>query len=127
MTDSKPTLIWALYLAGIAAVLTPFIAIVFAYMWKGTAGADARAEYETQIRVFWRCGMGWLAAFVLMAVSLTIELQYDAAGVATESGIPTFFAIGLLVAIATQLWFTVRALVGLIKCFMKPSAPMATA
>ena len=127
MTDNKPTLVWALYTAGIAAILTPFIAVGLAYLWRGKADADSRAQYDTQIKVFWRCGLGWLAAFVIMAVSLTVDLQYDANGVATEAGIPLMFSVGILVGIAAQIWFTIRSLWGLIKSFSAPAAPMATA
>ena len=37
MTDNKPALIWALFFGGVIIVFTPFIGIVFAYMWKGAA------------------------------------------------------------------------------------------
>ena len=121
MTDSKPTLVWALYVASIVAIITPFIAIIFAYIWRGKADAYARAIYDTQIRVFWRCGLMWLIAIVIMAIGVTTDTS------PVGSGISALFTVGLLVAMAAQLWFTVRSIIGLVKCLMTPSAPMATA
>lgn len=121
MTDTKPTLVWALYLAGIAAVLTPFIAVGLAYAWRRKADAQARAQYDTQIRVFWRCGAIWLGALVLMVLGFVTDTQ------PVGSGTPLLFNLGLLVGIVAQLWFTARSLVGLIKCFITPATPMAAA
>ncbi|WP_147110313.1 hypothetical protein [Tateyamaria sp. syn59] len=121
MKDNKPTLVWALYSAGIAAILTPFIAVALAYIWRGKAEAPARMQYDTQIKVFWRCGLIWLIAFAVMVVGVVTDTS------PAGSGMSTLFAVGLLIALAGQLWFTVRSLIGLVKCFTTPSAPMATA
>ena len=121
MTDNKPTLVWALYVASIIVTLTSFIGVIFAYMWRGKADAQARAIFDTQIRVFWRCGLIWLIAIVIMAVGVTTD------NTPVGSGISTLFAIGLLIGIGGQLWFTVRSIIGLVKRLMAPSAPMATA
>ena len=121
MTDNKPTLIWALYFGGLIAVFTPFIGVVFAYMWKGKADPASRAEFDKQIKVFWRCAQVWLVAVVLMGVAVSM----DSAPVG--SGVPTMFLIGVLVGIVGQFWFYGRSAFGLAKLLRNGQPSVATA
>ncbi|MEO0693714.1 MAG: hypothetical protein AAFY90_12670 [Pseudomonadota bacterium] len=121
MTDNKPTLIWALYFGGLIAVFTPFIGVVFAYMWKGKADPASRAEFEKQIKVFWRCAQVWLVAVVLMGVAVSMD------NTPVGSGVPTMFLIGVLVGIVGQFWFYGRSAFGLAKLLRNGQPTVATA
>ncbi len=121
MTDNKPSLVWALYIAGFLIFFTPFIGIVFAYMWKGKADAAARAEHELQIKVFWRCANIWLAAFVLMVGAFALDTT------PVGSGVPMLFSIGFLVGIVGQIWFYGRSAYGLAMSLRNGQPKMAAA
>ncbi|MEL7261603.1 MAG: hypothetical protein AAGK69_09505 [Pseudomonadota bacterium] len=121
MTDNKPALIWALFFGGIIIVFTPFIGIVFAYMWKGKADAATRAAFEKQIKVFWRCAQAWLVAVVLMGTALVMD------DTPVGSGIPLMFSIGVLVGVVGQFWFYGRSAFGLAKSLRGGQPKMATA
>ena len=117
MKDNNTTLIWSLYVAGLAALLTPFIGVGIAYGKRRKADAAARAVYDRQIAVFWRCGLIWLIAFGLMILALITDTR------PVGSGTPLLFSIGVLLGIAGQLWFYGRSAVGLVQSFRTPRGP----
>ena len=106
-SKTKTVIIWALYAASIAAILTTFIGIALAYVWRrGDPGS--RAVYDKQIRRFWTAGMGWavgIAVIVLAAITDTAP---------AGSGMPLLGNIGLLIVIATQIWFCISSIISLI-------------
>ena len=121
MTDSKPNLVWALFLGGFLNFFTPFLVVVFAYMWKGKADPDARAEHELQIKVFWRCAKIWGAALLLMIGAFALDFQ------PVGSGVPMLFSIGILVGLCGQMWFYGRSAFGLAKSLRNGQPKVATA
>ncbi|MEM7215011.1 MAG: DUF4013 domain-containing protein [Pseudomonadota bacterium] len=84
------TLNYVLYLVGFIIPLVPIVGLVFAYMARGKAGADADSHYTYQIRTFWIGLVASLIAFIL-----------------------AFVLIGFLLLAAIAIWFVVRCVKGL--------------
>ncbi|WP_415922128.1 hypothetical protein [Tateyamaria sp. SN6-1] len=121
MTDNKPTLVWSLYTAGFLVFFTPFVGVIFAYMWKAKADAHARAEFEKQIKVFWRCATIWGAALILMVGAFAMDTT------PVGSGVPMLFSIGVLVGLIGQMWFYGRSAYGLAMSLRNGQPKMAAA
>lgn len=119
----KPTVVWVMFMLGITTLLTPFIGFLLACLWRrSTDDPYDFVEYDTQIVAFWRAGMLWLCAFVFMGVGLYLDLQSSSAMI-PESGMPMMVSIGVLIGVVTQIWFTVRAIWGLISSGLRPTLP----
>lgn len=83
--------IYVLYLAGlITGGLTSIAGVILAYMSKAEAPDWLRSHYLFQIRTFW-------IAFVAFLVG----------------GLTAFIGVGVLLILATIVWFVVRCAVGL--------------
>jgi len=84
------TLIYILYLLSIIVGITSIVGVVFAYLNKGQAAEWIESHYTYQIRTFW------------------IGLLYGVIGF-----VLTFVFIGILVLIATLVWYIIRCIKGL--------------
>ncbi|MTH99958.1 hypothetical protein [Roseibium sp. RKSG952] len=105
-SKTKPTIIWALYAASLVALLTSFIAVSLAYSWRKT-DPGYKVVYDQQIRRFWIAGIGW--ALGLLVFVFAAFTDSSPAG----SGIPLLGNIGLLIIVATQLWFALSAMISI--------------
>lgn len=118
MSDNlKPKLIWSLYAASLAAVLTSFVAIVLAYFWRRSDVANAQS-YDKAIKKFWRAGMGWAVGLGLIVLAAFT----DTSPMGSEK--PLLFNIGLLTILLTQLWFALSSLIAIFTT-PKPMPPRA--
>lgn len=82
-------LVYILYFIGVVTAITAIAGVIVAYLKRGDAPAIAVSHYTFQIRTFW---IGLLFS-VISAVTLII-------------------GIGFLLAIATLVWYLVRAIKG---------------
>lgn len=105
-TKTKPTIIWALYTTSLFAVLTSFPAIVLAYIWRRT-DPGYKLVYDKQIRKFWTAGLGWAVGISLYLFAAFTDTR------PAGSGMPPMANIGVLIIIATQLWFAVSSLIAM--------------
>lgn len=102
---TMPAVVYALYLLGIANVLTALLGLILAYANRGQAGAGVRSHYTFLIRTCW-LWLAWAAIgvlLILVGAPLSLILV----------GLP-IFALGLLVLALVHVWFAVRAIVGVI-------------
>ncbi len=100
-----PAVIYGLYLIGLANGITILIGLILAYAQKGAAGPRMRTHLTFLTRTFW-LSIGWFligGLLVLFGFPLSFVLI----------GIP-FFLLGWLILAAIGVWFTVRAIVGVI-------------
>ena len=84
--------IYALYLASfLTAGATAIAGVIIAYVIRGESPDWLKGHFEFQIRSFWIALVGWLVG------GATIWM----------------LGLGLLIIVATALWFLARAVVGL--------------
>lgn len=107
-TKTKPTMIWALYTASLFALLTSFPAIVLAYVWRRMDPAY-KPVYDKQIRKFWTAGLGWAVGISLYLFAAFTDTR------PAGSGLPPMANIGVLIIVATQLWFAVSSLIAMFR------------
>jgi uncharacterized membrane protein len=89
-TGGAVTIIYILYLVGLVVGVTSLIAVVMAYVNKGSGPEWADSHYRFQIRTFW------------------IGLLYGVVGV-----ILLFVLIGWLVLLFSLVWMIVRCVKGM--------------
>lgn len=82
--------IYILYLAGLVIGISGIVGIVMAYINRGKAGGWVESHYTFLIRTFW---IGLLYALVSVVLM--------------------FVLVGILLALATAVWFVARCIVGL--------------
>lgn len=112
-SKTKPTLVWALYATSLAAGLTSFPGVGLAYLWRNS-DSGFKAVYDKQIRRFWMAGLGWLLGIaVILATVMT-----DTAPIG--SGMPVMGHVGVLIIVATHLWFGISALISMIGTMLSP-------
>ena len=105
-TKTKPTIIWALYTASLVAIMTTFIAIIMAYVWR-RYDPCYKVVYDKQMRRFWTASLGWALGLLLFVVAAFTDTR------PVGSGIPLLGNIGLLIIIVTQLWFALSSLISM--------------
>ena len=88
--SGNANLIYILYLVGLVVGITPIIGVIMAYIAKDQAPDWLRSHYRNQIHIFWK------------------GLLYSIAGV-----ILCFVLIGVLVLLATLIWYIVRVVKGM--------------
>lgn len=81
-----------LYLASLVVGITSIVGLVVAYVKRGEAPAWAQTHYTYAIRTFW---IGLLYGLIGLLLSLV--------------------AVGLLVLLATAIWFIVRVVISLVR------------
>ncbi len=86
-----PKLVYILYFVSFLVGITAIAALIVAYLKRGEASTAATSHYTFQIRTFW---IGLLFAVI--------------------SALTAMIGIGILLAIATVVWFLVRAIKGFI-------------
>ncbi|WP_421865520.1 DUF4870 family protein [Parvibaculum sp.] len=84
-----PKLVYILYFISLAVGITAIAGLIVAYLKRGEASAGAATHYTFLIRTFW---IGLLFAVI--------------------SGITSIIGIGVLLAIATVVWFLIRTIKG---------------
>ncbi|MBX3506889.1 MAG: hypothetical protein KF895_15520 [Parvibaculum sp.] len=84
-----PKLVYILYFISIVVGVTAIAGVIVAYLKRNGAPAVATSHYTFQIRTFW---IGLLYALI--------------------SAVTSVIGIGILLAIATLVWFLVRAIKG---------------
>lgn len=84
-----PKLVYILYFISLVVGVTAIAGVIVAYLKRGEAGAAAASHYTYLIRTFW---IGLLYA-VISAVTMMIM-------------------IGMLLALATVVWFLIRTIKG---------------
>ena len=89
-TGTTVTVIYILYLIGLAVGITHLIGVIMAYVNRGGGPEWTASHYELQIRTFW------------------IGLLYGLIGL-----LLVFFVIGWLLVLFTAVWLIVRCVKGL--------------
>jgi uncharacterized membrane protein len=115
-SEGKPAAIiaWALYILSIpSANLLVIVGLIVAYAGRGTATGLAREHIEAQIALFWSVFWWTVALWIGIAVSIPLLV--------IGIGILTMAACGLALLIL-HIWFTVKAILGLIN-LMSEKAP----
>ena len=115
-SEGKPAAIiaWALYILSIpSANLLVIVGLIVAYAGRGTATGLARQHIEAQIVLFWSVFWWTLGLWIVVAISALLSTILI--------GIP-FLLLALLLLFVLHIWFTVKAVLGLIN-LMSDKAP----
>lgn len=123
-SNTKHVIVWALYTAGIATLLTPFLGMALAWGWRRRADPAERDAHDRQIRLFRHAGLAWALAFALIAGALYLDIS---GGARVGADKPTLFYVGLLVGVLAQIWFTLVSLWQLFRTLFGRCAPMQAA
>ncbi|KCZ60098.1 DUF4870 family protein [Hyphomonas chukchiensis] len=89
-TKGNANLIYILYLVGIVIGVTPIIGVIMAYIGKGQGDPVLESHYNNQINIFWKALL-----YSLIGAVLTMVL------------------IGILILLATLVWYIVRCIKGM--------------
>ncbi|MEO0815996.1 MAG: DUF4870 domain-containing protein [Pseudomonadota bacterium] len=89
-TQGNANLIYILYLLSIAVGLTALVGVIMAYIGKDGASPTLTSHYDNQINIFWKGLLYSLIGLVL-----------------------TFVIIGIVVLLATLIWYIVRCVKGM--------------
>jgi len=89
-TQGNANLIYILYLVSIAVGLTALVGVIMAYIGKDGASPTLNSHYDNQINIFWKGLLYSLIGLVL-----------------------TFVIIGIVVLLATLIWYIVRCVKGM--------------
>lgn len=87
----SPKLVYILYFVSLVIGITAIAGLIVAYLKRGDASAAAATHFTFQIRTFW---IGLLFGVI--------------------SAVTSIIGIGILLAIATVIWFLVRSIKGFI-------------
>lgn len=107
-SEGKPAAIiaWALYILSIpSANLLVIVGLIVAYAGRQTATGVARQHIEAQIVLFWSVFWWTLGLWIVVAISTLLS--------AVLIGIP-FLLLALLLLFILHIWFTVKAILGLV-------------
>jgi uncharacterized membrane protein len=107
-SEGKPAAIiaWALYILSIpSANLLVIVGLIVAYAGRQTATGVARAHIEAQIVLFWSVFWWTLGLWIVVAISALLSTILI--------GIP-FLLLALLLLFVLHIWFTIKAILGLI-------------
>lgn len=98
---NRPTIVSLLYLASFLTVITGFVALVLAYVWKNEPHESWElSHYSYHIRTFWYGLVGALICTILMLI-----------------------LIGFIGFVALSVWFIVRTVLALLKAQRKEAIP----
>jgi len=107
-SEGKPAAIiaWALYILSIpSANLLVIVGLIVAYAGRQTATGVARQHIEAQIALFWSVFWWTLGLWIVVAISTVLS--------AVLIGIP-FLLLALLLLFILHVWFTIKAILGLV-------------
>lgn len=107
-SQGKPAAIiaWALYILSIpSANLLVIVGLIVAYAGRGSATGLARQHIEAQIALFWSVFWWTLGLWIVVGISVLLS--------AILIGIP-FLLLALALLFLLHLWFTVKAILGLL-------------
>ncbi|CAN5375573.1 DUF4870 family protein [soil metagenome] len=97
---------WGLYILSIpSANLLVLVGLVVAYAGRGSATGVARQHIEAQIALFWSVFWWTLGLWVIVAVGVVLSTILI--------GIPIVL-LALLLLFLLHVWFTIKAILGLI-------------
>lgn len=108
VSEGKPAAIiaWALYILSIpSANLLVIVGLIVAYAGRGSATGLARQHIDAQIALFWSVFWWTLGLWIVVGVSSLLS--------AILIGIP-FLLLALLLLFILHIWFTVKAVLGLL-------------
>lgn len=108
VSEGKPAAIiaWALYILSIpSANLLVIVGLIVAYAGRGSATGLARQHIDAQIALFWSVFWWTLGLWIIVGVSSLLS--------AILIGIP-FLLLALLLLFILHIWFTVKAVLGLL-------------
>ncbi len=111
------TIVYILYLVGIASGVTILIGVILAYTNRKKDAVDwVGTHYQFQIRTFW-IGLLYSTIVLILFVSLAAILiePYNSTSIAYFFILPVF---GLITGLLILIWFVVRNFKG-IRCRMK--------
>jgi uncharacterized membrane protein len=115
-SEGKPAAIiaWALYILSIpSANLLVIVGLIVAYAGRGTATGLARQHIEAQIALFWSVFWWTIGLWIVIVISAFLS--------AILIGIPFLIGAALLLFVL-HIWFTVKAILGLVN-LMSDKAP----
>ena len=107
-SQGKPAAIlaWGLYILSIpSANLLVIVGLIVAYAGRGSATGLARQHIDAQIALFWSVFWWTLGLWIVVGVSILLS--------AILIGIP-FLLLALALLFLLHLWFTVKAILGLL-------------
>ncbi|HEX8470873.1 MAG TPA: hypothetical protein VF633_07165 [Brevundimonas sp.] len=107
-SEGKPAAIiaWALFILSIpSANLLVIIGLIVAYAGRGSATGLARQHIDAQIALFWSVFWWTIGLWVIVAISSLLSTILI--------GIP-FLLLALLLLFVLHVWFTVKAILGLL-------------
>ena len=107
-SQGKPAamLAWGLYILSIpSANLLVIVGLFVAYAGRGSATGLARQHIDAQIALFWSVFWWTLGLWIVVGVSILLS--------AILIGIP-FLLLALALLFLLHLWFTVKAILGLL-------------
>jgi uncharacterized membrane protein len=116
VSEGKPAAIiaWALYILSIpSANLLVIVGLIVAYAGRGSAVGLPRQHIEAQIALFWSVFWWTVGLWIVVAISSLLS--------AILIGIP-FLLLALLLLFVLHVWFTVKAILGLLN-LMSDRAP----
>lgn len=97
---------WGLYILSIpSANLLVLVGLVVAYAGRGSASGVARQHINAQIALFWSVFWWTIALWVIVAVGVVLSTILI--------GIPIVI-LALLLLFLLHVWFTIKAILGLI-------------
>jgi uncharacterized membrane protein len=102
---TMPTVVYVLYLLGLATGFTALIGLIIAYSQQGSASSRMRTHYSFLIRTFW-IGLVWMIACGLL-MGVGIPLSFILIGIPLLILAKFMFAVG-------YVWFALRCVVGVI-------------
>lgn len=107
-SEGKPAAIiaWALYILSIpSANLLVIVGLIVAYAGRGSATGLPRQHIDAQIALFWSVFWWTLGLWIVVGISSLLS--------AILIGIP-FLLLALLLLFILHIWFTVKAVLGLL-------------
>ena len=107
-SEGKPAAIiaWALFILSIpSATLLVIVGLIVAYAGRGSATGLPRQHIDAQIALFWSVFWWTVGLWVIVAISSLLSTILI--------GIP-FLLLALLLLFILHVWFTVKAILGLL-------------
>jgi len=103
---STAFVVYALYLLSIpSAAVFALIGVIVAYVGRDGAGPVARAHLDHQIKIWWTAFWWTVGTLILGGIGLILSIILI--------GIPIMW-LAALIALIVYIWFTVKALLGLL-------------
>lgn len=124
--QAKVLTVWIAYAIGILVTGTPFAGVIMAYFCRGTNTEPGVAGHNrAQIRSFWWGFLGWMVAIVLFVLGF-IAMEGQGAAPANEAIVGAILLLlAVLLVIVVQIWFTIYAIIGIVRVSNRKNWPGA--